>query len=67
MKKLNNNDNQAKAQELTIEFRNSLTRITVLENKLNHCTKDEHDEIAIELLAENERFGRLKKELTKVY
>lgn len=53
--------------DLKKQFQTSLIRIRVLENQLNHCGQAEHDEIAIELKAENERLGRIKRELVEQY
>lgn len=54
-------------QELANELKRALFNIQVLENKLNHCSQDEVDELIYQLKAEKARYGRIKRELTEVY
>ena len=53
--------------DLSQEFKESKERMEILENKLNHCSQDEVDELIYELKAEQIRFGRIKRELTEDY
>lgn len=53
--------------DLSKEFEESKERMGILENKLNHCSQDEVDELIYELKAEQIRFGRIKRELTEDY
>lgn len=51
--------------DLSREFNESKERMEILENKLNHCSQEEVDELIYELKAEQSRFGRIKRELVK--
>lgn len=56
-----------KKSALMQEYRESKMRMEIIENKLNHCDQDEVDELSYELIAEQKRFARIKRELTELY
>ncbi len=54
-------------EKLREQYKNCLTRITVLENQLNHCSQESHDEIANELIKEKQNYRAIKSKIMKTF